>query len=47
MQTVAGGGWHKREMLRLFAVAFLPFGGYLNIRWLRERARIFNDIGQA
>jgi|SRR5690606_273932 integral membrane protein len=47
LQTVAGGGWHNRETLRLFAVAFLPFGGYLNIRWLRERARAFNDIGQA
>lgn len=47
LQTVAGGGWHKREVLRLFIVAFVPFGGYANIRWLRERAKAFTKTGQA
>lgn len=47
LQTVAGGGWHQREVLRLFIVAFVPFGGYANIRWLRERAKTFAETEQA
>lgn len=47
IQTVAGGGWHQREVVRLLLVAFVPFGGYANIRWLRERARTIAEIKQA
>lgn len=39
LQTVSGGGWNKREVIRLLLVAFVPFGGYANIRWLRDRAK--------
>jgi len=41
-QTVAGGGWQGRHMVRLFAVAFLPFAGFFNIPWLRQRAGALN-----
>ncbi|RQP05055.1 MAG: DUF3817 domain-containing protein [Paracoccus sp. BP8] len=46
LQTVAGGGWHQREVVRLFLIAFVPFGGYANIRWLRERAKTLAEIEQ-
>lgn len=46
LQTVAGGGWRKREMARLFLVAFVPFGGYANIRWLRQRAKAPAELEQ-
>lgn len=38
LQTVAGGGWRAHDMARLFIVAFLPFAGFFNIAWLRQRA---------
>ncbi|WP_420963932.1 DUF3817 domain-containing protein [Brucella sp. IR073] len=38
LQTVAAGGWGGRDAARLFIVAFLPFGGYFNIPWLRKKA---------
>lgn len=38
VQTVAGGGWSRTEMLRLFAFACLPFGGFLNLGLLSRRA---------
>ncbi|MCJ9707577.1 DUF3817 domain-containing protein [Bordetella hinzii] len=47
LQTVAGGGWRQREVIRLFLVAFVPFGGYANIRWLRERAKALAEIERA
>lgn len=37
-QTVAGGGWSRAEMLRLFALACLPFGGFLNLGLLSRKA---------
>lgn len=46
LQTVSGGGWRPREMARLFVGAFVPFGGYLNIRWLRERKRRLTDTAK-
>ena len=36
VQTVAGGGWRRTEILRLFAVAFIPLAGYHNIGWIRR-----------
>lgn len=38
LQTVVGGGWPGRDMARLFVAAFVPFGGFFNIRWLRQKA---------
>lgn len=38
VQTVAAGGWSLRESARLFAAALVPFGGYLNLPWLRRKA---------
>ncbi len=38
LQTVAGGGWRGSDVARLFVVAFLPFAGFFNISWLRQRA---------
>ena len=37
LQTVSGGGWTRRETARLLVAAFVPFGGYLNVPWLRRR----------
>jgi integral membrane protein len=34
VQTVAGGGWRRSEIVRLFVVAFIPFGGYFNLPFL-------------
>ncbi|WP_428697774.1 DUF3817 domain-containing protein [Stappia sp.] len=45
LQTVAGGGWQRREVARLLIVAFLPFAGFFNIGWLRQRGEILE--GQA
>ncbi|MFQ3788998.1 DUF3817 domain-containing protein [Halomonas sp. A29] len=42
LQTVAGGGWRGRDMARLFIVAFLPFAGFSNLSWLRQRAASLN-----
>lgn len=47
LQTVSGGGWHGREVARLFLVAFVPFGGYANLRWLREQAKTLADGKEA
>jgi integral membrane protein len=38
LQTVTAGGWASRDIVRLFAVAFIPFAGYFNIRWLRRKS---------
>lgn len=40
LQTVAGGRWSGRDMARLFVAAFVPFGGFFNIRWLRQKAGV-------
>lgn len=45
LQTVSGGGWTRRDMARLFVVAIIPFGGFLNFAWLRRRIKILNDGG--
>lgn len=44
LQTVAGGGWRGREVVRLFIVAFVPFAGYFNIAWLRRRAEALEGV---
>lgn len=46
LQTVAGGGWRRSEMVRLFVVALVPFAGYFNLSWLKRRAGTVNG-GQA
>ncbi|CAO4153289.1 DUF3817 domain-containing protein [Methylorubrum thiocyanatum] len=38
VETVAGGGWSRREVSRLALAAFVPFGGFANLGWLRRRA---------
>jgi integral membrane protein len=35
--TVSGGGWSRRETLRLGVAAFVPFGGFLNAGLLRRK----------
>lgn len=39
VQTVAGGGWRAGEIVRLLLVAFVPVAGFLNVGWIRRRAR--------
>jgi integral membrane protein len=38
VQTVAGGGWRRSEIVRLFVVAFIPFGGFFNLPFLFRKA---------
>jgi integral membrane protein len=35
--TMAWGRWRGLEIARLIVVAFIPFAGFANIRWLRAR----------
>lgn len=37
LQTVAAGGWARRDIARLVLVAFVPFAGYCNMPWLRRK----------
>ena len=39
LQTAAGGGWQRREWLRLVATAFVPFAGYANLPLIRRKAK--------
>ena len=38
LQTTAGGGWERREWLRLLATAFVPLAGYANLPLIRRKA---------
>lgn len=37
----ATGGWRGAEVGRLVAVAFVPGGAFLNLRWLRRKEQAF------
>lgn len=37
INTVSGGDWTKGEILRLLVAAFIPFGAFMNARFLRRR----------
>lgn len=39
-ETVAGGGWTRREAGRLFLAALVPFGGLTNGPLLRRKAAV-------
>ncbi|HEY8566918.1 MAG TPA: DUF3817 domain-containing protein [Beijerinckiaceae bacterium] len=38
IEAVSSGGWTRREAARLFGVSLVPFGTFLNDRWLAARA---------
>ena len=38
VETVSGGGWSRAEVVRLVAVAFVPFGGFTNGAFLRRKS---------
>lgn len=38
INTVSGGGWRTTEVLRLLISAFIPFGAFFNIGFLRRKA---------
>jgi hypothetical protein len=46
---VAGGGWTRRETVRLVLAGFILFGGFINIAFLlRKAARLSRpDAGGA
>src|SRR5579864_5924550 len=37
IETVTGGGWTRRETVRLLLAAFIPFGGFANLSFLRRK----------
>lgn len=37
IQTIAGARWTTRDTVRLFVVAFVPLGGFLNLRFLQRK----------
>jgi len=37
INTVSGGDWSKGEITRLLVAAFVPFGAFLNARFLKRR----------
>ena len=37
IKTVSGGGWRAGEVLRLLVSAFIPFGAFFNIGFLRSK----------
>lgn len=37
VQTVSGGGWTGMEITRLIVGAFIPFGGFVNERFLKRK----------
>ena len=43
-QTISGGGWRPAEVARLFVVAFIPFAGFANLRFLRARAARLDGV---
>jgi len=38
IETVAGGGWSRAEIVQLAASAFIPFGGFANVRLIRRKS---------
>jgi integral membrane protein len=38
IETASGGGWTRREVARLLLVAFVPFGGFANLPFIRRKA---------
>jgi len=47
IETVSGGGWSRREIVRLAAVSFVPFGGFTNGRFLRWKAALLRASKQS
>ncbi|MGL4289321.1 MAG: DUF3817 domain-containing protein [Phreatobacter sp.] len=37
VQTVTGGHWPRREVIRLLVIAFIPFGAFWNERDLKRK----------
>ncbi|HKV00159.1 MAG TPA: DUF3817 domain-containing protein [Vineibacter sp.] len=37
INTVSGGDWSRGEIVRLIVAAFVPFGAFLNARFLKRR----------
>jgi integral membrane protein len=47
IETVTGSAWTRAEIVRLVLVAFVPFGGFVNLSWLDSKmaaARARNRI---
>ncbi len=40
INTVSGGGWRPGEILRLLISAFIPFGAFFNVGFLRRKAQV-------
>lgn len=45
LQTVAGGGWSRMDVVRLFLVAFIPLAGFSNVPLLSRRIAQLNAAG--
>lgn len=47
VQTVAGGGWSRRETIRLFLAAFVPLAGFFNLPFLNRKRLALRARGMA
>lgn len=45
INTVAGGGWRTGEVLRLLISAFIPFGAFFNVGFLRRKGEAITAKG--
>ena len=45
VETVSGSAWRRRDVFRLALAAFVPFGGFANLRWLGRRAAEIRRVG--
>jgi len=43
IETVSGGGWNRRETMRLAIVAIVPFGSFTNGKFLKRKAASIHD----
>ena len=47
IQTISGGDWSRAEIVRALIAAFVPFGGFVNERFLRRKQAALARTGRS